>query len=393
MNEKMENKTNKKIIGIDARLYGPTGAGLGRYIQEVTDLIVSQDLSNSYVLFLSPQSIGDCQIDQSNVLKVVMPERWYTMAEQLAWPKLIKKYKLDLLHVPHFNAPIICSCPLIVTIHDLILTKFPSRRASTLPAAVYWLKNLAYRLVIKRAVRQAKKIIAISQFTKDDIMTQFKVPSQKITMIYNGFTNLTINQNKAERQADKTLLLRYNITAKYLLYVGNAYPHKNLEWLVTSFYQWWQKNQDYQLVLVGGSSFFYERLASLVKKYWLQEAPVRLTGFVPDNELAQLYQQASLYVFPSRYEGFGLPPLEAMSHGCPVLASNSSCLPEVLGEAAVYFQDNQINSFLQQLDLIVNNKEQRQKLITAGFQQIKKYSWQDCAEKTKTVYLKVLNNQ
>lgn len=391
MNEKIKN--NRKIIGIDARLYGPTGAGLGRYIQEITDLIVSQDLNNDYVLFLSPQSFNDCQIKQSNVTKVVMKERWYTLAEQLAWPKLIKKYSLDLLHVPHFNAPMICPCPLVVTIHDLILTKFPSRRASTLPAAMYWLKNLAYRLVIKRAINQAEQVIAISQFTRDDIVNQFKVPVDKITMIYNGFTNLANGQNKPQALADKTLLLRYNITAKYLLYVGNAYPHKNLEWLITNFYQWWQENRDYQLVLVGGSSFFYERLAKLIAGYWPQATPVKLTGFVADNELGQLYRQASLYVFPSRYEGFGLPPLEAMSYGCPVLSSNSSCLPEVLGGAALYFEDNQADSFFQQLEVVINNNEQRQKLIAAGYQQIKKYSWQNCAKQVQNLYFKVLNNQ
>jgi len=383
---------DRKIIGIDARLYGPTGAGLGRYIQEVVDRLVVEDLENDYVLFLSPQSSVDCLINQQSVQKVIMPERWYTLAEQLAWPKLIKQYRLDLLHVPHFNAPVFCSCPLVVTIHDLILTKFPSRRASTLPAAVYWFKNLAYRLVIKSAIRRAKTILTISQFTKKDLIDQFGVQPDKIVMAYNGFTDLSVKSVGADQQADRETILRYNVGDKYLLYVGNAYPHKNLEWLVDNFYNWWQKNPEYQLVLVGGKSFVYERLAEQMRKYWPTNSPVRLTGFVSDSQLPAFYRLASLYVFPSRYEGFGLPPLEAMSYGCPVLSSDSSCLPEVLGEAALYFKDNQPASFLEQLDKIVSDNQERQRLIENGYLQIKKYSWEECVNKTREVYLKALKN-
>jgi len=381
-----------KRIGIDARLYGPTGRGLGRYIQEVTDRLVKLDLANDYIIFLSPHSSADCQIDQPNVQKVIMTERWYTLAEQLAWPRLIRRYRLDLLHVPHFNAPLICPCRLVITIHDLILTKFPTPRASTLAPIVYWLKNLAYRLVISRATKRAKTILAVSNFTKDDIVKQLAVPAKKITVTYEGVTVFS-DSRLNDQTADKPTLLRYNIKQPYLLYVGNAYPHKNLEWLIKLFQAWSPNHPEYQLVLVGGHDYFYQRLRQLVISLWPEQAnkPVVLPGFVPDNDLAALYRSAALYIFPSRYEGFGLPPLEAMNYGCPVVSSDSSCLPEILGSAAVYFHDNQTNSAIQAIDNLLSDQNQRQVLIEAGFQQIKKYSWKTCAQQTLAVYQQILN--
>lgn len=390
-NSIMVQQRSGQRIGIDARLYGPSGKGLGRYIQEITDRVVSLDKDNQYIIFLSPHSVGDCQINQENVEKVVMTERWYTLAEQLAWPKLIRRHRLDLLHVPHFNAPLICPCRLVITIHDLILTKFPSRRASTLSPIVYWLKNLAYRLVISRAVKQAKVILTVSEFTKRDIIEQLAVPASKIVVTYNGVADFS--QRRADKKlADKQVLLSYNIKQPYLLYVGNAYPHKNLEWLIRLFKIWSVNHQDFSLVLVGGHDYFYQRLAKLVASLWSGQtkAPVILPGFVPDEQLAVLYRSAALYIFPSRYEGFGLPALEAMSYGCPVVSSNSSCLPEIFGQAAVYFADNQMDSAIMAIDQLLNNPSQRQQIVQRGFEQIKLYSWATCAEQTLAIYRQLL---
>lgn len=387
----MVKQPSSQRIGIDARLYGPSGKGLGRYIQEVTDRVVQFDRINKYIIFLSPQSAVDCQINQANVERVVMTERWYTLAEQLAWPKLIRRYRLDLLHVPHFNAPLICPCNLIITIHDLILTKFPSQRASTLSPALYWLKNLAYRLVISRAVKKAAVILTVSEFTKQDIIKQLVVPAAKIVVTHNGLTDFT-GCRVVDRSADKSVLLSYNIRQPYLLYVGNAYPHKNLEWLIRLFKIWSADHPDYSLVLVGGHDYFYQRLDCLVKKIWSGKTavPVILPGFVPDNQLAALYRSAALYIFPSRYEGFGLPPLEAMSHGCPVVSSDSSCLPEILGDAAIYFPDNQIDSALEAINQLLSDSVKRQAIITEGFKQIKLYSWETCAQQTLGFYQQIL---
>lgn len=378
-------------IGVDARLYGPTGRGLGRYIQEVTDRLVELDKTNNYIIFLSPQSSADYHVEQPNVQTVIMTQRWYTLAEQLAWPRLIRRYQLDLLHVPHFNAPLICPCKLIITVHDLILTKFPTPRASTLSPLAYWLKNLAYRFVISRAAKRATTILAVSEFTKQDIISQLGAKPEKIVVTYEGVTVFEDDQ-PAIQPADKAALLRYNIKQPFILYVGNAYPHKNLEWLVRLFKVWSPSQPGYQLVLVGGHDYFYQRLVRLVASLWPEQVstPVNLPGFVPDKDLAALYRSAALYIFPSRYEGFGLPPLEAMNYGCPVLSSDSSCLPEILGTAAAYFKDNQVDSAIESLNGLLSNRAQRQHLIEAGFQWIKKYSWGTCAKETLQAYQQIL---
>jgi glycosyltransferase involved in cell wall biosynthesis len=389
-----KSTTKTKIIGIDARLYGPTGLGLGRYIEEVINRLVKLDQINQYIIFLSSASFDDCQINQANVQKVIMPQPWYSLAEQLVWPFLIYRYRLNLLHVPHFNAPLFCPCRLIVTIHDLILTKFPSRRASRLPRLLYWLKNIAYRMVIWSATKRAAVILTVSEFTKRDIIDQLSVPADKIIVTYNGLTTITDN-NDQSIEADRESLLRYNIKQPYLLYVGSAYPHKNLEWLVKLFREWSQQQSGYQLVLVGRHDYFYNRLIKSTKESLADSIidSIVFPGFVPDNQLAGLYRCAAAYIFPSRYEGFGLPPLEAMSYGCPVISSDSSCLPEILGPAAEYFEDNCQESAITAMNRLLADPSRQADLVKTGFEQIKLYKWDDCAEQTLKCYRRILNKQ
>jgi len=188
MNNILEHKSHR--IGIDARFYGPLGKGLGRYVQEVVDNLIQineqQNNVDEYLIFLSPDNFDQFKTNSPRVKKKLISLRWYSWQEQLFFPGIIKKEKLDLMHFPHFNVPVFCPVPFVVTIHDLILTRFPSRRASMLPAAIYWLKQLAYRIVIKAALHKAKKIISVSEFTKQDIVNQFKIKADKIVVSYEG---------------------------------------------------------------------------------------------------------------------------------------------------------------------------------------------------------------
>jgi len=175
-----------KRIGIDARFYGPLGKGLGRYTQEIVDRIIASDQTNEYVIFLGPENFDGLQTSNPRVKKVLVTVRWYTLAEQFLMPYYIWKEKLDLVHLPHFNAPIFCPIKFIVTIHDLILTKFPTVRATTLGPIKYKLKNLLYKIVIWNAVHRSKKIITVSEFTKHDIVNYFKADPKKIIVTYEG---------------------------------------------------------------------------------------------------------------------------------------------------------------------------------------------------------------
>ena len=390
-------------IGIDARFYGPVGKGLGRYTQEVVDRVIeksklSSELDLFFVVFLSPENFDEFHIDDERVSKVRLPFRWYSIKEQLLFPFYIKKHKLDLIHFPHFNIPIFCPTKFVVTIHDLILTRFPTMRATTRNKFIYNLKNIAYRVVLERAIKKSTKIITISEFTKKDILSLFKVEPEKIVLIYEGAADLNLEKDKkfVEKQLRENLSLNISPDnfippSKFLLYVGSAYPHKNLERLIKAFNILEQEGSDIFLVLVGKNDFFYERLKkdSLTLDL-IKVQRVFFAGYVSDTELSALYSKALAFIFPSLYEGFGLPPLEAMSKSCPVLSSNHSCLTEILGDSALYFNPEDVNDIVSKIKIINQDESLRNDLVQRGLIQVKRYSWDDCAEKTLKVYLNIL---
>jgi glycosyltransferase involved in cell wall biosynthesis len=244
---------------------------------------------------------------------------------------------------------------------------------------------------------EQKKVIAVSEFTKKDIISKFKVDSKKVTVTYEGVANLEDGHDSlfVKKMDDKSTLLSYNIINSFVLYVGNAYPHKNLESLLDVFFELHKKRQDLRLVLVGKEDHFYRRLkiAAATLNLWgenIIDSPVIFTGYVPDIELDVLYRRALFYVFPSLYEGFGLPALEAMAKGCPVASSNMASLPEILGDAALYFNPNDKADIFLKLDRLYSDSDLREVLIKKGHQQIKRYSWQECARQTLEVYKKAL---
>ncbi|MFA5643999.1 MAG: glycosyltransferase family 1 protein [Patescibacteria group bacterium] len=382
----------KKRIGIDARFYGPTGKGLGRYIQEIVDNVIKLDQSNDYVIFLVKENFDELIIsDYPNVKKVLVNIRWYTWEEQIFFPFYIWREKLDLIHFPHFNIPFFVPTKFVITIHDLILTKFKTIRATTLHPFIYQLKNLAYRIIIRKGLQSARKIITVSNFTKDDIIEQFKIKPEKIEVIYEGVANLAKGRDSlfVSKLDNREVLVDYNINNKFLLYVGNAYPHKNLDFLLDCFLDIYKKDNSLRLVLVGREDYFYKNLKDLSNKIFsnFKDNPVIFAGYVPDEKLEIFYQKALVYVFPSLYEGFGLPPLEAMAKGCPVLSSNESSMPEILGESALYFDPRDKQDFLDKFNLIISDVDLRSKMIKMGKEHQKKYNWWECAFQTWKIYL------
>ncbi len=362
------NKEKKIRIGIDARFYGPKQKGLGRYVQKLIENLEKKDLNNEYIIFIRKENWNKYHPTNPNFKKVLADYQWYTLSEQIFMPFKIRQSKVDLMHFPHFNVPILYRMPFIITIHDLILKRFPTRRASTMGPIKYWLKSLAYRLVIFSAVKRAKKIISVSNFTKKDILKYFKIKSKKIEVIYEGVPSELSESN-----------ISFN-SVPYLLYVGNAYPHKNLERLILAFNKLSKNKKDLKLVLVGEIDYFYKQLQKM------GSSNIVFKDFVSDDELSILYQNASLYVFPSLYEGFGLPPLEAMTYNLPVVSSSSSCLPEILGDAAIYFNAENIDDMIDKIKLVLNNKELQKELILKGKKQIKKYSWEKMVKNILRIY-------
>ncbi len=389
-------------IGIDARFYGPIGKGLGRYTQEVVDNIIkinsaSGDEAFDYVIFLGPANFDEFNIDEPHVKKVLIDCPWYGWKEQILFPYYLWREKLDLVHFPHFNVPILTPARFVVTIHDLILTHFPTVRATTKSHVLYYFKNFAYRLVIFSALWRARQIITVSEFTKTDIINKFKISPDKILVTYEGVANLAKGRDSlfVSKLNSQEILDQYHIPHDFLLYVGNAYPHKNLEALLKVFSKLHAEKPERRLVLVGKADYFYERVQEVARvlNLWQKgnaNSVVIFPGYVPDSQLEILYSEAKVYVFPSLYEGFGLPPLEAMANGCPVVSSDRASLPEILAEAAIYFNPEDEADMLAKIRFVLDNNDKRSDLISRGLAQVKKYNWWECANKTMAVYKKAL---
>jgi len=243
-------------IGIDARFFGSIGKGLGRYTQKLIENLENIDGENHYFVFLRRKNWDEYQPRSKNFTKVLADVPWYTLREQIQMPKIIEKCGPDLVHFPHFNIPYSYGGKFVVTIHDLILFRYPTRRASTLSAPAYFLKKKAYNRVIARAIEKSEKIIAVSQHTKNDILENFKVDPEKIRVTYEGVDVA----EKPPRENAETILGKYGIMRPYILYIGNAYPHKNLERLVLAFREVSKKHPGLHLVLAGQEDYFYKRL-------------------------------------------------------------------------------------------------------------------------------------
>lgn len=366
-------------IGIDARMYGSQQGGLGRYIEQLILHLEKIDSQNEYVIFLRSDNWNDFNPINPKFRKVLANISWYGWQEQLLLPSIIKKEKLDLMHFPHWNVPIFFRGDFIMTIHDLLLLHFPSQQASTLGPLKYWIKNFFFKITLNKAAKRAKKIITISEFSKQDIIKTLKISPRKICVTLLSPLPVSTTYNPPFSLRNK-----YDIHKPYWLYVGVAYPHKNLDKLISAWKIFSQKNLDFQLVLVGKFNYFYNQLIDQVKQENIHD--VIFTDYVPDLELAELYQNASLYVFPSLYEGFGLPPLEAMQYELPVISSNATCLPEILSDAALYFDPKNELELISKAELAINDEVTRTRLIQNGHKLLFKYSWETTAKQTLRVY-------
>ena len=369
-------------IGIDARLFGTQHGGIGRYTEELIKNLEKVDQVNEYFIFLQKSEFANYTPTASNFHKVRADFKPYGVFEQVLLPFLLYKYRLKLVHFTHFNVPIIYQKKFIVTIHDLIISHYPDSRAINLSPFIFKFRLLVYRWVIKNTVKRAQKIITISQFTKKDIVKLLKVRPEKIIVCYAGVDLLDAGKiNKSE------VLSRLGIGGEFLLYVGSAYPHKNLEKLILAFLVLAETYPELQLVLVGKKNIFYQKLeAWLITLDNNNSQRIIFTDYLSDSELAVLYASAKAYVFPSLIEGFGLPPLEAQSYGLPVVASNASCLPEVLGKSALYFNPVSVEEIVEKIKLVLDDTDLRSELIKNGKENSKLFSWELMAQEIYNLY-------
>lgn len=358
-------------IGIDARLWRETG--VGRYIRALVANLCTLGKAHDFVLFVGPNEYTTLQLPP-NWHKILAPIRWHTLREQLEMPRLYNQAVIDLVHVPYFSVPIFTTTPLLITIHDLTISQFATGRATTLPHILYWFKRLGYEAVLRTSLSKAVRIITVSGTVRNQLISSFGINSQKINVTYES--GELENDQKGDQKS---------FPQPYLLYVGNAHPHKNIERLIGAFSEVQKRQKNLTLVLIGKKDYFYKKLELLVRNQHVSYK-ILFLGEVSNSNLKEWFSHAEIFILPSLSEGFGIPGLEAMSMGCPVIASDLPVFHEIYGDAAGYFNQLDAHSIASAIHNVSRNHQIRDRLISNGLFQVKKYSWNKMAADTLKIY-------
>lgn len=360
-------------IGIDARFAGPQGTGLGKYTEKLIENLQKIDKKNRFILFLRKSNWDYLKLTEKNFEKSLADVKWYSLEEQYKLPKIFSEKNLDLLHIPHFNAPIFYKGKFIVTIHDLIHHHFNESSSTTKNMLAFRLKRFGYHLIINNAIKKCSRILVPSKFVKDEIIKYFHVDSEKIAVTYEAAEEEYFDVNRFS--APRT-------QKPYLLYVGNVYPHKNIEKLLDALKL---IKSELKLSIVCPRNVFEKRIQETITTRSLEKR-VEFMGYLPTSKLKTIFQKASAYVFPSLSEGFGIPGLNAMAASLPVIAANIPTLKEIYGDAALYFDPRDPKDIAEKIHKILSDPQTRSFLIQKGNEQVKKYSWQKMATETLNVY-------
>lgn len=372
-------------IGIDCRLWNETG--VGRYIRNLVENLILIDKKNDYVLFVRSRDQEEIKFTVHNSKFIIHTTdiKWHTLGEQVLFPRILNEQNLDLVHFPYFSVPVFYNKPYVVTLHDLIVQKFSTGRASTLPYPLYLAKRLGYKAVLKNAVRKSKKIMVPSFAVKQDLMDEYKfLPEGKILVTYEGGFDFNIKNKK--------LNIKGIEEGKYFVRVGNYYPHKNVEHLLMAFKMLINdfETRNTKLVLVGKKDFFFKRIEKIIKSWDLTENVI-FRDNITDDELLALYKNSIATVVPSFMEGFSLTAVEALSAESPVVASDIPVHREVCADTAIYFDPHDINDIKQKLNhAFMLTKESRAGFIEEGKKRAEKFSWDEMAKETLLVYNSVI---
>ena len=365
-------------IGIDARKLHDFG--IGTYIRNLLRLLARLDRQTEFVLICRPEDREALASLGENFRPVPEGSGHYSLAEQVKIPLVLRREGVTLFHAPHYVLPPLVPCRSVVTIHDCIHLMFPE-----------YLRNrvaLAYaRTSIALASRRATRVLTVSESSKRDILRFVDVPPDKIDVIYNAYDERFAHEPREEDVA--RVRERYQLQDAFVLYAGNVKPHKNLERLIEAFDLVRARGLDHlKLVLIGDEISKYAALRRAVHQHQLHKH-VRFLGYLPQETLAVMYRLAGVFVFPSLYEGFGLPPLEAMASGTPVVTSNVSSLPEVAGDAAVLVDPYHPNAIADGLYRVLTDESLRRELREKGIARARQFSWETSVGRVREIYRQV----
>lgn len=348
--------------------------GIGRYSYELAKELYNINKDNIKIVIREQDLKLFSYINQDDLIIAsnINNSRDRNIYEQFKLPKIIKKrYPDAIIHYPDTMAPILASNPVVITVHDLAF--------KSVEGAFTWKQSLWKNIITDLSVRKAKKIIAITNFTKTEIEKHYpKVSRDKISVVYNGFNNFSkdkIDKSKVRKEISE-------LKKPYILTVSTISPRKNVDGLIKAFNNISDKIEE-DLIIAGGNGWMYEDVYNLVDKLNLKDR-VKFTGRINDEELKLLYSNARVFVFPSYYEGFGLPPIEAMAFDIPIASSNMSCMPEVLGNEVEYFDPYNADDIGKAITKCLNNVNKNKEIKYNNV--LKRFAWNKCGEEVSKIY-------
>jgi glycosyltransferase involved in cell wall biosynthesis len=365
-------------IGIDARKLHDFG--IGTYIRNLLRQLAKLEHETEFILLCRPEDSAGLSALGENFRAVAETAANYSISEQLRIPLALKREGVTLFHAPHYVLPPLVPCRSVVTIHDCIHLMFPQYLPNRLA--------LGYaRTAISLASRRATRILTVSESSKRDIMRFFGTDPQKIDVIYNAYDDRFAVEPREEDVV--RVRERYQLHDEFVLYAGNVKPHKNLERLIEAFHIVRNRGFDHlKLIMIGDEISKYAALRRAVHRHQLHKY-VRFLGYLPEETLAVMYRLAGVFVFPSLYEGFGLPPLEAMASGTPVVTSNVSSLPEVAGDAAVLVDPYDPVAIADGIYSVLADEWLRRELRRKGLARARQFSWETSIRRVREIYREV----
>ena len=369
-------------IAIDARKW--RDYGIGTYVRNLVRRLAHLDRETTYFLFCNPADQATLRDLAENFVPVVDSSRGYRVQEHVTIPHKVRKLGADLLHSPHYVLPLLCRRRAIVTIHDCIHLLFPEYLPNQVVAPRY------AKAMMASAIRRSDLVLTVSEASRRDILDFYPWASpDKVEVVPNAIDD-AILEDPGEEEMER-VRERYQIRGRFVLYVGNIKPHKNLERLIAAFGRLKERpgHEDVKLLIIGDEINKYAGLRRSVEAAGVRQ-DVRFFGFVPVRTLSALYRLASAFAFPSLYEGFGLPPLEAMACGTPVVTSRLSSLPEVVGDAALLVDPYSVEEIADGLERVLGDDVLRADLMARGRERVSQFSWDRSVRKVHAHYMKVL---
>lgn len=359
-------------IAIDAR---ELRTSTGRYVERLLHYLQSIDTEHDYVVLLKPNDVAGWQPTNPRFTVVICPFKPFTFGEQLGFLRQVRSLKADLVHFPMVQQPVLYRGKVVTTMNDLTTARFPN---PTKHPIVFGVKQRVYRWVNKRVARKSAAVLTYSDFVRRDVIEFTGAQPDKFTV-----TPLAADPLHDDAEPYEPL-----VGKRFLMYIGRPMPHKNLGRIIDAFAKLRGTYPDLHLVLAGKKDGNYAIHEKNVIAKGIQN--VVFTDYIEDSQVRWLYENCAAYVFPSLSEGFGLPGLEAMLHGAPVVSSNATCLPEVYGDAAHYFDPTSVDDMAAKIDDVLTDETLRNDLIAKGHARVAEFSWDRMAQQTLAVYNKAL---